>query len=72
MWLVAYAELFVIDVAIVHRILKCPNCSEVPFLSRHMLVGSSNPDRCFHCGRVLRSQQAQAGLTKEARRMQRR
>lgn len=54
LWLLVFAVLVAIDFSMVHRKLQCPNCGKVPFLSGPRLVGSSNPERCFHCGKVLR------------------
>lgn len=54
LWLFVFAVLVAIDFSMVHRKLQCPNCGKVPFLSGAGLVGNSNPERCFHCGKELR------------------
>lgn len=56
LWLLCFSALFVADLALVYRQLRCPSCGKVPFLHGG-LVSSTNPSRCYHCGKLLRAAQ---------------
>jgi uncharacterized membrane protein len=53
-WLISFGVLLFIDNTMVKENLKCPNCNLVPYMYGGKVVGSSNPERCCHCGTILR------------------